>query len=65
MTQHQILNWISVIAITFALVSIPATLLYLRHVREKVRRHRDVRRMVTEAGPKNLELFDHLRTKTR
>jgi hypothetical protein len=50
MTQAEILNWIAIIAVSVAVVAIGFTLAYLRYVREKIRRHRDVRRMVTEAS---------------
>jgi hypothetical protein len=50
MTQTQVLNWIVSIAVVVGTLSIGFTFFYLRYVREKIRQHRDVKRMVTEAS---------------
>jgi hypothetical protein len=65
MTQTQFLIWLVIVIASVSAIAIALTLAYLRHLREKIRAHRDVRRMVTEATPKNLELFDRMEAKHR
>jgi hypothetical protein len=50
MTETKILTWLLVIVATSAAIASVAALDYLRRLREKIRQHRDVRRMVTEAS---------------
>jgi biopolymer transport protein ExbB/TolQ len=50
MTDTKILAALLATAAGISGVAIVSAFAYLRHVREQVRRHRDVRRMVTEAS---------------
>jgi hypothetical protein len=50
MTQTQVLNWLAIIAASVAVIAVGLTLAYLGYVREKIRRHRDVRNMVSQAS---------------
>jgi hypothetical protein len=50
MNEVQILKWLVIIVASFTSIAIATTLLFLRQVRQKVRDHRHVRRIVSEAS---------------
>jgi hypothetical protein len=61
MTDVDVVKTIIEIFGTIAAVAIIGTLIFLRYVREKVRSHRHVRRMVTEATAPHLPFEQPMR----
>jgi heme/copper-type cytochrome/quinol oxidase subunit 1 len=54
MNEIQILRWLVIVVASFTGIAIAATLLFLQQVRLKVREHRHVRRIVSEASQQAL-----------
>lgn len=50
MNEVQILKWLVIVTASFTGIAIATTLLFLKQVRQKVRDHRHVRRIVSEAS---------------
>ena len=54
MNQLEIVKWLVIVVATFSSIVIFATLVVLYSVRNKVRMHRHIRKMVTDADQPSL-----------